>query len=205
MNKVFVLVLSICFAPLMFASEGQSPSAFSQLDRQVYIEQSLVALGKSKKRDIENLYKFLRIVRTNNCVPVVKQLGIQCMIETAKRNCANKGKKARDLCQRVSDVIIATLFEEPRIVDRRMKSKIAKATTGSIREAVYEEMKRHYAILSLDLMADPGWECNAQDLKCLSRGIHRYCEKYSDSKSGSWQGCASGLVWYIGLNRNERS
>lgn len=202
--KLFYVVSVFALTTAAHGKEAKAPS-FTQLDRQGYIEEGLKAFGQSKTRDIENLYKFLRIVRTNNCVPVVKQLGIQCMIETAERNCSNRSKLAKEKCRKISDIIIATLFEEPRIVDRRMKSKIAKATTGSIREAVYEEMKRHYAILSLDLMADKGWECEPDNLKCISRAIHRFCEQYSDAKSGSWQGCASGLVWYIGLHGKERS
>ena len=194
--KIVLIVQLLAFSTQAVAEK----ISFAQADRESYLEESLKAFDKAKASYINDLYKYLRIVRTNNCVPVVKQLGIQCMIETAQKYCRSQKKE----CRLVSDIVTATLLEEPRIVNRRLKSKIAKSTKGSIQDAINEEMKRHYSIIALDLIASDHWDCKPTDFACLAKSIHRYCEDYSDSKSGSWQGCASGLVWYIGLHSKGR-
>ena len=75
------------FLSILNAQANEEPVTFDQVDREVYLQKSLQAFNNVRSTYINDLYKYLRIVRTNNCVPVVKQLGIQCMIETADKYC----------------------------------------------------------------------------------------------------------------------
>tara|TARA_Y100000817_G_scaffold244087_1_gene196042 strand:+ start:155 stop:391 length:237 start_codon:yes stop_codon:yes gene_type:complete len=73
----------------------------------------------------------------------------------------------------------------------------------SLPKAIFEEVQRHLSIITLDWLASPFWNCDTPNMGCYARSIHRYCDHYTNSKNGSWQGCVAGLSFNIGLNYKD--
>ncbi len=181
---------------------GNTGKPFAKEDRIQYILESLRAILSAKKNAFDNTYQFLRILRNYNCISSVKQLEVQCLIESAKRNCESlRGQRAKQ-CQLYSDVMIATMLEEPRIVTRSLKAKIARETKDSIGLAVQKEIERHFSVVTMSMLASKHWACKSDDWPCIAKAIHSFCADYTIERSGSWQGCASGIVFYIGASQN---
>mgnify|MGYP001168264052 FL=1 len=194
---VFVSVLSFS----AFAVQGE----FYKTNRIEYINESLHSLLSSNKSVIQNSYFFLRLLKNNQCISSVKQLQVDCLIEGAKRNCSSFRGKQRERCGKYSDVILSVLLEEPRIITRSVKSKLAEAGGASLQQSIFQEMQKHYAVVAVDLLASKEWKCKADQWECVARSIHNYCDRYTSEKSGSWQGCTSGLVMFIGLHQRGKT
>ncbi len=174
---------------------------FTKEDRIQYIFESLQAILSAKKNAVDNTYQFLRVLRNYNCISAVRQLEVQCLIESAKRNCQGFRRASAKQCQLYSDVMIATMLEEPRIVTRSLKAKIARESKNAIGPAVQREIERHFSVVTLSLLASKHWNCKSDDWSCIAKAIHGFCDSYTVDRSGSWQGCASGIIFYIGASK----
>ena len=194
-----LLVFLVSFASIA----GTKDFPFLVKDRTEYLAHGLSAILKTKKSTLSNTYSFLRALKRNRCISSIKQLETQCLIESAESSCNNLGGKKYKVCRLYSDAMLATIIEESRIVTRTVKSKIAKNFAGSLGVAIRQEVARHYAIVSMDLMASKYWTCKANQWPCVAKAINGFCSEYTKKRKGSWQGCAGGLIYYIGFNQSR--
>jgi hypothetical protein len=192
------------FASGNLQSEINSKNTFLKPQRIEYIKKGINAFTQSKSDNLANTYSYLRALKNTKCSSSVKQLELQCLIESSQKNCQSYKGQQLTYCHLYSDHMLALLIEEDKIVTRSLKAKILKKTQQSLSVAVLNEMEKHYAVIITDLLASKYWNCKGKNSKsCLSKSIHDFCYNYSDTRNGSWQGCVSGLIFYIGSKRRK--
>lgn len=197
-----MLVLVMCNHSFSYGSEADQP--YLQENRGAYIEKALKAFQETRLQNIINTYRYINVVERNNCRSSLSDLKVECLLSFARKNCSTYGKqKARDNCELYSDIIIVNKLSENAFIKRSERYRVTRHTKEDFRTALTNRLQQKYGKLVTDFYLTAWSECDKDDLSCLAKNLDQFCLDYTNSKSLSWQYCASASLWFIGTSKQD--
>ena len=174
---------------------------YERTDRIGYIQRMLDALRATDRTTLNNFRNYIHVVDQNRCRSAYTDLRTSCLLEAAKRNCYQKrgGRKARQKCRLVSDVIVTNKLGEKEFIDTQTKYRIMSAHK-KYRQEVRKELWRRYAELVTEFSLSGHYPGGGDE---LAAGIDGYCLRSMNQRGLSWQYCVAALAWFVGTSENR--
>ena len=189
---------------LMLSSNCYANKPYIEANRVAYISKVMQAFSETSLHDILNTYSYINVVETNNCRSSLSDLGTECLLSYAKRNCSEIGSvKLEDNCELYSDVIIVNKLSENDFVKRTERYRMLKNTSDDFRTAMASRLQQKYAKIVTHFSLTEGSDCDNGDFDCLAKGLDQFCLDYTNKQSLSWQHCVSAALWFIGISKRD--
>lgn len=184
---------------------GESVQPYLTKNRVAYIEKALKAFQETKLQNIINTYKYINVIERNNCRSSLSDLKVECLLSFARENCSTyRKKKSRENCELYSDIIIVNKLSESAFIKRSERYRVTRNTREDYRTALENRLQQKYGKLVTHFYLTNRFECNNEDLRCLSTGLDQFCLDYTNAKSLSWQYCTSAALWFIGTSKESQ-
>ena len=192
------------FLILVVSSSAYASKPYLEENRIAYISKVIQAFSETSMHNISNTYSYINVVENNNCRSSSSDLGTQCLVSYAKKNCIEAGNAAsRENCELYSDVIVVNKQSENIFVKRSERYRMLKNTDDDFRTAMATRLQQKYARIVAHFSLTEASECDEDDFECLAEGLDQFCLDYTNTQSLSWQHCMSASLWFIGTSKKE--
>jgi hypothetical protein len=189
---------------LMFSSSSYANKPYLDKSRVAYISNVMQAFDETTLHDIFNTYSYINIVETNYCRSSLSDLGTECLMSYAKKNCSETGgSESSASCELYSDVIVVNKLSEKDFIGRAERYRMLKNTSDDFRTAMANRLQQKYAKIVTHFSLTDGAECDNDDFDCLAKGLDQFCLDYTNKQNLSWQHCVSASLWFIGISKSE--
>ena len=197
-----ILFLMMLGYGLSYGGEVDQP--YLQQNRVTYIEKAIKAFQETKLQNVMNTYRYINVVERNNCRSSLSDLKVECLLSFARKNCSTYGKQAlRDNCELYSDIIIVNELSESTFIKRSERYRVTRHTKEDFRTVLENRLQQKYGKLVTQYFLTHRSDCDAEDLRCLAKGLDQFCLDYTNAKSLSWQYCTSAALWFIGTSKEN--
>jgi hypothetical protein len=189
----------VVLAALISVAHAAPATPYTKVERQKLIRNSLEAFKHMRKQSVDNIEQFFGLVSRSTCRSDDEALRIACFEQEARKNCASGGGQARSRCIAISDLIIVNQLNEKQFISLEDRAGLfRKAGTTGYSAGYAGLVTRKYAALTAELLLLSNATCDLNEPGCLAGAIDDYCLQNGDVKGLPWQGCVSGIVWFIG-------
>lgn len=192
------------FLMLVVSSSSYASKPYLEENRIAYISKVIQAFSETPMHNISNTYSYINVVENNNCRSSSSDLGTQCLMSYAKKNCIATGSAAlRENCELYSDVIVVNKMSENIFVKRSERYRMLKNTDDDYRTAMANRLQQKYARIVAHFSLTEASDCGEDDFNCLAEGLDQFCLEYTNRQSLSWQYCMSASLWFIGTSKRN--
>lgn len=196
-----ILSLGLCMLAFCM-TDAAAREPYLEDNRERYIANVLQAFEATELTRIINTYRYLDVVRRNNCRSSVSDLRADCMLSYARKNCETAGDAiAIEQCALYSDVIVVNKLNEGVFIGRSERYGIMKGKRGRFRDVLASRLEQKYARIVTHFSITEGADCKAWDVDCLARGLDAFCLDYANTESLSWHHCVGAALWMMGTAR----
>jgi hypothetical protein len=182
-------------------SSVRAEPQYQRTQRVGYIQMLLEALRATDRTTLTNTRNYIYVIDRNRCRSAFTDLRTSCLLDAARRNCYQKrgGRKTRQTCRLVSDVIVTNKLGEKEFIDTQTKYRIMSAHKD-YRQEIRNELWRRYAELVTEFSLS-GF--HRKDDGDLAAGIDGYCLQSVDPRGLSYQYCVAAMAWFIGTSEKR--
>lgn len=189
---------------LMISASCYASKPYLEENRIAYISKVMQAFSETTIHNIYNTYSYINVVENNNCRSSLSDLGTECLLSYAKKNCSAAGSVAlRESCELYSDVVVVNKLSEKFFVGRSERYRMLKNTDDDYRTAMATRLQQKYARIVTHFSLTEASDCDNDDFECLAKGLDQFCLDYTNTQSLSWQHCMSASLWFIGTSKRN--
>lgn len=200
-------ILSSLFTVMLLvtAVDAGARQPYLEDNREHYIASVLTAFDETDLTTINNTYRYIDVVRRNNCRSSASDLRADCLLSYARKNCETAGSALEvKHCALYSDVIVVNKLNEGVFIGRSERFGIMRGKRGKYRDVVASRIQQKYARIVTHFSISGGADCSAGDFNCMARELDKFCLDYANTESLSWHHCVSASLWMIGTARPEQ-
>jgi hypothetical protein len=192
------------FLILLVSSSSYASKPYLEDNRIAYISKVIQAFSETSIHNIYNTYSYINVVERNNCRSSSSDLGTQCLLSYAKKNCIEAGSAAlSETCELYSDVIVVNKMSENIFINRSERYRMLKNTDDDFRTVMATRLQQKYARIVTQFSLTEASECDEDDFECLAERLDQFCLDYTNTQSLSWQHCMSASLWFIGTSKRN--
>lgn len=183
-------------AALAAPAHAEAPPG--QTARVAYLAGVLEALEATDPAELAGTSNYIYGVERNKCQAPVESLRVDCLLEAARRGCAQRARpaQARARCEQASDVIVTNRLSERVLIPEDVRYALMDQHRD-YRAAIERELTRRHAQIAAELVTSRHFPGSAADRTALAAGIDGYCREVAGSRALSWQYCVAAVVWFI--------